>query len=77
MHADLPLSDLRDALRSQPRDQIDAYTLWRRIAIDVCQRLPTRAEVACISANGDVIPTTGVALCPSVLVSGGFTNTLE
>ncbi|MCB1735253.1 MAG: hypothetical protein H6981_14550 [Gammaproteobacteria bacterium] len=48
---------LAQALKSQEGDEIDGYDLWRRIALDVCQRLPTIAEIACIEGNGGEIPT--------------------
>ncbi|MCB1738529.1 MAG: hypothetical protein KDI42_10410, partial [Gammaproteobacteria bacterium] len=52
--ADGPLAQ---ALKAQDDDEIDGYDLWRRITLDVCQRLPTLAEVACIEGNDGAIPT--------------------
>ncbi|MCP5140895.1 MAG: hypothetical protein H6926_08265 [Chromatiales bacterium] len=50
-------SPLAQALLAQDGDEIDAYDLWRRVTLDVCERLPTLAEVACIEGNGGAIPT--------------------
>lgn len=72
---------LAQALKSQDGDEIDGYDLWRRISLDVCQRLPTTTEIACIESNGGEIPVGPLArnwsyggesgTCPS------FTGTLN
>jgi hypothetical protein len=37
-------------------EDADGYTLWRRQTLDICQRLPTLAEVECIQANDGQMP---------------------
>ena len=44
-------------------DALDGYDLWRRQTIDVCQRLPTLEEIACITVNGGDYPVGGAGPC--------------
>jgi len=58
----------------------DDYTLWRRLTVDLCQRLPTLEEVACIEANGDLIPSRSLSLsgqAPDVRCDVDFDTTLD